>query len=323
MKTVIKEWKEVNLRELAEVAYSSMHHAGLTLKVAQSIEDTENWFREQEFSEGTVAVLSYTNSQLVGWMILVRQDESSFTMNPWGMHPFVSPEHDRREVSSSLVKHAVEWAEGEEFSTIQFYAQHSWEKDDEVQESFKELYNLQGLAAKTVSVDMKRGLAESELSSIKCPKGYQLVETKRFDNDTLYSCYYDAFEDEGLTLFVQQSDDERRAYFDDLASMNLNPKTSLAIEREDQLIGFSFVIPYGDENQHLTCICVHPEFGSKGLGRCLLNAIEREVQKQGSKTMTLYTDHGIRAFDLYIKSGWEVTETYTQYVWQREDTTDI
>jgi GNAT superfamily N-acetyltransferase len=313
----IKKWEEVNLRELAEVAYGSMQHAGLTLKVAQSIESTENWFHEQEFNEGSVAVLSYTNSKLSGWMILVKQDVSSFSMNPWGMHPFVAPDCDRKDVTASLVKHAIEWAEQEGFSTIQFYAQHSWEKSDKVQEAFKKLYDLQGLTARTVSVDMNLNLAESELTSEECPEGYKLVKTGEYDNDTLYACYHDAFEEEGLALFVQQSEEDRRAYFDNLVSMNLNPETSLAIEREGQLIGFTFVIPYGDENQHLTCICVHPEFSSRGLGRYLLNAVEIEAQKQGSKTMTLYTDHGIRAFDLYIKNRWEIKETYTQYVWMR------
>ncbi len=323
MNTVIKKWKEVDLREVAEVAFVSMQHAELTLKVAQSIENTKKWFREQEFNEGTVVVLSYENMRLVGWMILVKQDEVSFTMNPWGMHPFVVPDCDRWKVSASLVKHAIEWTESEGLTTIQFYAQHSWEKNDRVQDTFSELYGIQGLTARTVSVDMKRSLTDSELPSSECPEGYQLVRTSKFDNDTLYSCYHDALAKEGLALFVQQSEEERRAYFDDLASMELDSKTSLAIEREGQLIGFTFVIPYGEENQHLNCVCVRPEFGGKGLGRFLLNAVESVAQKQGSKTMTLYTDQGIRAFDLYIKSGWEVTETYTQYVWQREDTTDI
>ena len=317
LKILIKDWKDVNLRELAEVAYSSMKHAGLTISVTQSVDNTENWFREQEFNEGTVAVLSYTNRQLMGWILLVKQDESSFTMNPWGMHPFVSSDCDRKDVSGILVKHAIEWVDRKGFTTIQFYAQHSWEKNDMVEESFEELYGLQGLTVRAISVDMKRSLTDSELLSSEGPTGYQLVKTSEFDNDNLYSCYYSAFESEALALFMQQNEVERRAYFDDLASMDLNPTTSLAIMRESQLVGFTFVIPYGDDNLHLTCICVHPDFGGRGLGRYLLQEIMREAKKQGSRTMTLYTDHGSRAVDMYIKSGWEITETYTQYVWQR------
>lgn len=319
MRILIKEWENVNLRELAEVAYNSMKHAGLALSVAQSVDNTENWFRDQEFNEGTVAVLSYTNGQLMGWIILVKQDESSIMMNPWGMHPFVSSDFDRNDVSGSLVKHAIEWADKKGFDAIQFYAQHSWEKNDKIEETFNELYGLQGLTARTTSVDMKRALTESELPSSECPVGYQLVKTSEFDNDTLYSCYYDAFENEGLVFFMQQKEVEKRAYFDELATMDLNPTTSLAIEREGQLVGFAFVIPYGDDNQHLTCICVHPDFGEKGLGMYLLEEIESATKKQGSKTMTLYTDHGTRAFDMYIKSGWEITETYTQYLWERQE----
>lgn len=311
----IKKWNEVNLGVLAELTYSSIHNSGLKLNAAKSVESVENWLGGQEFSEGSFVVLSYSDAELKGWLMVVQQDTDKFAINPWGMHPFVSPNCDSKVVTSALVKHAIEAAEKRGASQIQFFVQGSREMTEEIHDAYKELYNIQGLTARGASVDMKLDLSEENVELVECPKEYQLVLSEQFDKETLYECYYNAFELEKLRFFIQQSEEERKEYFEELYSMELNSEASVAIERNGTLTGFALVIPYGEQNLHLTCICIHSDYAGKGLGRYLLSMVQRKTLEQDCKTMTLYTDQDIRAYDLYIKNGWEVTETYSEYTW--------
>jgi GNAT superfamily N-acetyltransferase len=311
-----RTWNEVDLDELAELTYDSIHASGLKLNSTKSVESVKEWLSGLEFNQGSFAILSYSDERLIGWLMLVLDEENRYTLNPWGMHPFIAPEHDNIAATRRMVESAIKLVEMEGGSRIQYFVLHSREVGEGTHTSYRELYEKQGLLPKGESVDMKIDLGDASRVPTISTEGYQLTPTMKYDMDTLYACYYDAFDAAKLDIFMLQSNEERRAYFEELASMELNSKSSLALERDEELVGFALTIPYGTDNLHLTCICIHPNHSGKGLGKHLLSNVERKTKAQGNKSMTLYTDQDIRAYHLYIKNGWKVTETYTQYRWQ-------
>jgi ribosomal protein S18 acetylase RimI-like enzyme len=65
--------------------------------------------------------------------------------------------------------------------------------------------------------------------------------------------------------------------------------------------------PYGEGNCHISCMCVHPDFQRKGLGKLLLRLIMNEAAQGGHKTITLGTNTNMAAFRLYQQHGFKVT----------------
>jgi ribosomal protein S18 acetylase RimI-like enzyme len=91
--------------------------------------------------------------------------------------------------------------------------------------------------------------------------------------------------------------------------------TSLTLMKDQQLVGFSFVLPYGDANCHISCMCIAPEFRRMGLGELMLHTIMQNAPKQGYQTITLGTDTSMAAYKLYEKNGFEVMDG--NLIWHR------
>ena len=317
MKTCIQRWNKTDLNEAVEIAFVSLQASTATTRETRTLDDVRNWLNSQQFSDQSMASLVYSDNRLVGWLLLIPQNHRKLMMNPWGIHPFMDPEFDRKKTTSILLQESTRWANQEGFEVIEFYAQQSME-DVSYHEDYKQQYESCDIHAKGYTVDMQLDLSKSELVSKKSQPNFLLTSIEECSMDDLYSCYYSAFTEEKLWYFMEQNEEEKRAYFDELASMDLETKSSLVLKKNQKIVGFTFVIPYGENtNRHLTCICIHPDFGRRGLGRFLLNETQKRVAQQGCETMTLYTDYGIRAYDLYVKNGWEVTEKYTPYVWKK------
>ena len=64
---------------------------------------------------------------------------------------------------------------------------------------------------------------------------------------------------------------------------------------------------HGDDNRHISCMCVLPQFQSQDLGRLLLYEVMKCVANQRHKSITLGTEPEMRAYDLYRKNGLQVS----------------
>ena len=73
-------------------------------------------------------------------------------------------------------------------------------------------------------------------------------------------------------------------------------------------MGFAYVLPDSERNCYISCMCVHPDFQGRGLGKMILQIIQKRAAAQGNKTITLGTEMGMRAFQLYKKYGFVVVE---------------
>jgi ribosomal protein S18 acetylase RimI-like enzyme len=79
------------------------------------------------------------------------------------------------------------------------------------------------------------------------------------------------------------------------------PASSVLLSGE-KVVGFTYVLPHGEGNNHISCMCVHPGCQGIGLGKLMLrNAITRSLER-GTRTMTLGTEREMRAYNLYKKT---------------------
>lgn len=129
------------------------------------------------------------------------------------------------------------------------------------------------------------------------------------DLEELFACYKTAFDAGDAQFYKYQDNEERRRYFEEelgFPVITANP-ASFVYLADGKLIGFSFVMPYLEDNYHISCMCLQPEYQGQGLGKAMLNRIKNIALENGCKTLTLGTEPEMRAFQLYRSHGFVVT----------------
>lgn len=150
----------------------------------------------------------------------------------------------------------------------------------------------------------KQPQIENDLSD-----SYEVMSLKDTSEEELYLCYYSAFEKGDAQFFFEQSETERRQYFDTLSlDVARNEPGSSVILKNGDIIGFTYILPLGQGNCHISCMCVHPNHQHQGIGKFMLSYAMNEVAARGNETITLNTDVNMAAFQLYRQYGFEITE---------------
>ena len=141
------------------------------------------------------------------------------------------------------------------------------------------------------------------------PLGFDISSLKKIVQDDLYPCYFAAFQAGDSQLFFRQSEEEWRDFFDTLGfdQAQDEPGTVMLL-KAGQIVGFTLVVPYGETNCHISCMCVHPNFQRQGLGSFMLNHAKVKAISQGYKSITLWTEPKMGAFRLYHQHGFKITE---------------
>jgi ribosomal protein S18 acetylase RimI-like enzyme len=156
-------------------------------------------------------------------------------------------------------------------------------------------------------VEMICHLKETRLKDIPLPEAYEIRSLKDIHPDDIYPCYLAAFQAGDHPFFQQQYDAEKRDFFDSLGfdqAKNM-PESSLIL-KYNQIAGFTLIVPYGETNCHISCMCVHPDDQQQGLGAFMLKQAINTATLQGYKTITLWTETAMGAFQLYLKHGFEI-----------------
>jgi ribosomal protein S18 acetylase RimI-like enzyme len=155
-------------------------------------------------------------------------------------------------------------------------------------------------------VEMICDLADVDDAS-EVPGGVDVVPLADVDVDDLYREYVRAFSAGDPEFFPSQSEAERRAFFDTLGlDRAVQDSASHALTTDGGLIGFTYVLPYGDANRHISCMVIRPELQGQGLGKLMLSIAQRRAGADGARTMTLGTETAMRAYHLYRKHGFSV-----------------
>ncbi len=136
------------------------------------------------------------------------------------------------------------------------------------------------------------------------PSGVDVVPLREVAVADLYRLYVDAFTGGDAEFFFAQSEAERSSYFATLGrEAAIEDVASHALLSAGELVGFTYVLPYGCHNRHVSCMVVRPDHQDQGLGKLMLGIAQQRAAADGAMTMTLGTEASMRAYHLYRKHG--------------------
>jgi ribosomal protein S18 acetylase RimI-like enzyme/predicted N-acetyltransferase YhbS len=311
MQISLHPWHELDLHEIAQLtqaAKGATRHGGDEVPLEQTL----TWLREQFAALPRFAALARSGDKLAGWVMLVVQSATTVEVNPWalGGHPLVAPGHDRRAVGSQLLQRAIDWARSEGFEVVELSIERDAAADPQGKEAFSAWVGSLGFGVREESVGFLCQLSALSLPTPVHPEGIEVRGVTDVDPADLYGCYYAALAAGQSRRFFDQSETERRAYFDTLGkTYGLHEATSLALLDARQIVGFSYTIPFGGDYLHLDWFGIHPDVRRRGRGRFLLRLVMERAAQAGFQAMGLSCDVGnAPAIALYRSLGWELQD---------------
>jgi ribosomal protein S18 acetylase RimI-like enzyme len=167
--------------------------------------------------------------------------------------------------------------------------------------------------ARFTYVDMRCELDQKVGDKDVLIEGVTVAPIDNCQLEALFDCYAAAFGAGDAQFYQLQSEGERRRYYYQelgFPDVLINP-ASFAYRIEEEIIGFALVLRQLENNYHISCMCISPEYQNRGLGTAMLNRIKDVAIENGCQSITLGTEPGMRAFHLYRKNGFEVTEEHS------------
>ncbi|MFX1475132.1 MAG: GNAT family N-acetyltransferase [Promethearchaeota archaeon] len=315
-------WDQTDIRELALLtcaAFQASKDRGLA---RISVEGMEQWFRRLRFDVPPVVLQVHSDGKVLGGLLLFIQDETRVEINPWALngHPFVLSEEEDERIAIMLLQEAQAYVRSQGYTRLELNFKQTAGDPIPFYERYPEWYTSLGFQVVTETAIMRRPLKTLGFEIPQLPLGFRLHPLLDFEDETIYRIYYEVYSASLNRFFLDQSDEERRAFFDEDFSRDdpVNEDTSLMLLKDDELVGFSLMRPtHGPENVHLWKFGIHKAYRRRGLGKGLLRLIMARSSEQGLKTMSLGVEpNNTPAYTLYLSHGFKEEVRQTEYVWK-------
>ena len=161
-------------------------------------------------------------------------------------------------------------------------------------------------------VEMICQLEQKETGETIPIDGISVDTIRNLELDVLFDCYLKTFSAGDAKFINNQNEEEQRAYFNEELGFPIvlqNP-ASCVYRSNDEIIGFALVLPYLENNYHISCMCLLPEYQNKGIGKAMLNRIKNIAHGNQCKTLTLGTETEMKAFHLYQNNVFRITQEH-------------
>ncbi|MHA1905035.1 MAG: N-acetyltransferase family protein [Candidatus Thorarchaeota archaeon] len=304
----IVEWKELDFKDAAQLIYNVFTAGNEDWGKSNSPKTIEGYLEEFEDDGSCFAVRAHSEGNLIGFAVL-KTAKGIVDMNPtWlGGDPFISPDLARKELIKELITKIQNWAIDKGKETVIFYRNHSESITRRYQRVALESYLDLGFRVREKDIFMGFKLNEYDTEVLDPPPGYDVIPVREVDYEAVYSCFYETFSHGQSPFFFDQSDTERREYFETWSKPeSLEADATVALLRGEEVVAFSFARPYGTPGNYLVeWIGVHPNHRRRGLGEFLMKHIANVAKDGGYETMSLScATTNTKGYALYNKLGW-------------------
>jgi ribosomal protein S18 acetylase RimI-like enzyme len=322
IETRILPWDQAELRDLAQSTYDVFHASKDAGLARISVDGMEQWFKRLRFNVPPVVLQALSAGRVVGWLLLFIQDETRVEINPWALngHPFVLSETDDATITRTLLQKSQDYVRSQGFTRLELNYKVTAGAPIPFYERYPEWYQALGFQLVTETAIMRRPLENLEFDIPDIPTEYLLRPLLDFDDEVIYTIYHEVYSASQNQFFLDQSEEERRAFFDEDFSRDdpFNEDTSLILLKEKDPIGFSLMRPtHGPDNVHLWKFGIHKHYRRRGLGKGLLRLIMGRSSNHGLKTMSLGVEpNNTPAYTLYLSHGFKEQIRQTEYVWK-------
>ena len=275
---------------------------------------------EQNFDDtSTEVITAETATDLVGLLVVHFEQPKLAELNPWflGGLPLISSSLENSDLKADLVRLALETAEKKGVTRVEVLYSRECHNPEVIS-----LFEGQGMQLIEELAHLRRPLDQLQSGTLELPESIQVGLLKDAQQEKLYQCWFETFENGLDRSILSKTEEERRLQFNDDFDLSdpTDVHTSIVIKEKEDVIGFALVKrTHGPNNGHLWEFGVHPEHRRKGLGKLMLSIIREKLLEEGLESMSLNVDVANNpAYDLYKSFGLQYDRGWVSYAWISE-----
>ena len=313
---VICDWKEIEVRDLATITFTSRQAFKLG---ATSVERIENFLISlQERFPAEAIFLAYQNKKMVGWAGLERDGATSGEIGRW--HPYVLPIQNQDDIAMQLIESMMNYAQNSGMNRVEVKFGEIIEETTESYETYSKWYSKYNVTKYSEVLYMIWEFKGLHLTQSNLPDGVTIRKLTEVDVEEIYRCYYETFSSGQDRDFFDHDENQRREIFNrSFDADNINKEISSVLFVEDSLAGFAFVRSREDE-EHLDMFGIHSDYRRRGLGKLLIQDVMNRVAKLDVEVMSIGVDSvNSNAFELYKKVGFKTVTRMILHSWKKAD----
>lgn len=324
--TSIHDWNDLALDELAKFTFNVRQITPEIFDKKRTLEMEKRIINFRSQLASSSVVVCRRNEKMLGWASFDTASTSIIEIGRW--LPIIHPDNSWEEIASSLIDQIKDHCRKISYPRIEVSFSISDDQDIRAYNLYKALYEANEMPMKDEIVYMQKNLSESDMTYINFPATYETKSITKMPDDELYNCYYEAFIQGKDRMFLDQTEKERRDYFDDYYSRSkpFITKASMVLVRKDnqEIVGVSLLRPR-DDDAHLALLAIHPKYQGKKLGKLMMRLVMKRVFNDKFQTISLGVDkENLPALQLYLKLGFETKSRIVTHCWKtNQELSDI
>ncbi|MHA1929691.1 MAG: GNAT family N-acetyltransferase [Candidatus Thorarchaeota archaeon] len=308
--------EELDFEKIVEFTFDVLQSSDTTRNDDRILETVREYF-QAIVKYPYIYLIAYQETEIVGWMGIYLEFPTMAMIDTWT--PYIQDENEDA-IADLLIKKGIEFVEKSGRVKIETFLMDLTEKTMPRYEKYRKWFERQGMVRDHEWVYMVCDLESLPEENLKLPEGYEFIPLSERTNDEVYPSYYASFITSGDQRFLEQTDQQRRASFDDFfnRSAEMVEDASLLLMYNEEIVGHQRVIPRG-KGCFINGIGIHPNHRRKGLGKVLLGTSLSNAAKLGLESMILEVDVDNRiAIGLYEHLGFVKKKGSISHIWHKE-----
>ncbi|MHA1576196.1 MAG: GNAT family N-acetyltransferase [Candidatus Thorarchaeota archaeon] len=313
----IKKYEEIDVEAIAEFTFSVLQSSDTTRKDDRTLETLRKYVKAiGEYPY--IFLIAYQDAQIVGWLGIFLEYPTMAVINTWC--PYIHQIADEDEIANMLISSGIEYVENTGRVKVEIFLMELTEKTMSRYERYSKWYERSGMIRDNEWAYMVCDLKSYIPKTIELPSGYTMIPLSQRTNDEIYPSYYASFITGNDPRFQEQTDQQRRSFFDDMfdRSKEMIEESSLLLIHNKEIVGHLRVTASG-KDCYINGIGIHPEHRRKGLGRIIMGTSLHNAAKLGVESMILEVDVDNKtAIGLYEKVGFVKTKGSISHIWHKQ-----
>ena len=314
----IKKYEELEAEEIAEFTFAVLQSSETTRKEDRTLEIVRKYIDNVGVNYPYTFLIAYQDAKIVGWLGIFHEYPTMAVIGSWC--PYIIPSANEDKIAHMLINSGIEFVENTGRVKLEIFFMELTEKTMPRYERYRKWNEAVGMMRDNEWAHMECDLTSYPQKEIVLPQDYELIPLSHRTNDEIYPSYYASFLASNDPRFLEQTDQQRRSFFDEMfdRSKEMIEEASLLLLHNKEIVGNLRVTPDG-KNCYVNGIGIHPAHRRKGLGSIILGTSLRNASKLGVESMILEVDVSNKdAIGFYEKLGFVKLKGSISHIWHKK-----
>ncbi|MHA2175800.1 MAG: GNAT family N-acetyltransferase [Candidatus Hodarchaeales archaeon] len=312
------DWQEIDLDQLAKFSYTVKQSYEATYDSKRTIEREKEHLQFRKRFQPAKILFALKNGSLAGWLSYDTESPSSMVIGRW--LPIIKMDKDIGRIFTLLIEKCKVECIAKNLSRIEVCFDLYDQKDRLAYNQYVGLYKSLDFELVDHEVYMRKEILEGNYKKTRTPPQLIYKQVQEVDLKVVYMCYYKSFENSKVHMFIDQTDKERKQFFEETLSSKKSSisEASLVLINpiENEVLGI-IIVQARESDAHMAILAITPDYRRKKYGTTLVKEAISQCGQLGFKTMSLGVDaDNDSAYNLYSKIGFEKNSSLATHAWK-------